>query len=333
MSLVRGRLEALVTRAVQQELVSLADERDGPAGLWSPAGPSSPFREPPLAEPLPFSAEDFRQRVCGGWVRWSRAVTSGDHMLNPEIADIYSCRRAPPGRRPRADRRARAGGDDPLHAAHRDPARRMPARSPSRAGASIRRMRRRGRGTARGGGGDRPAGVASSRRSAAGRTISPAPAIMIAPIIAVGPAGLHAPPQSGGGGRRVRGAAFLPHGPGQPPDGQPRLAGLHAHASTRCPSGSATSGASRRASCASSTSGSIDDEKASRMIRPSLADCRLPSRAGRHGRLRRARRGSDDAHRRRRGARRAPRPRGPRDRLRHGDAAGRGDRGGRRRPA
>ena len=43
--LVRGGLEALATRAVQLELVGLANEEDGVAGLWS-GGAFFPFPEP-----------------------------------------------------------------------------------------------------------------------------------------------------------------------------------------------------------------------------------------------------------------------------------------------
>lgn len=47
------------------------------------------FRGPPLAEPLPFSVEDFRRRISSRMGPVVEGVTSGDHMLNPEIADIY----------------------------------------------------------------------------------------------------------------------------------------------------------------------------------------------------------------------------------------------------
>ena len=43
--LVRGGLEALATRALQSELISLADEHDGATGLWS-GGVFHPFTEP-----------------------------------------------------------------------------------------------------------------------------------------------------------------------------------------------------------------------------------------------------------------------------------------------
>ena len=43
--LVRGGLEALATRPLQLELVSLADEHDGATGLWS-GGMFHPFPEP-----------------------------------------------------------------------------------------------------------------------------------------------------------------------------------------------------------------------------------------------------------------------------------------------
>ncbi len=42
-----------------------------------------------MAEPAPFSVEDFRRRVGVRMGAFVEGVTSGDHMLNPEIADLY----------------------------------------------------------------------------------------------------------------------------------------------------------------------------------------------------------------------------------------------------
>ncbi len=140
------------------------------------------------------------------------------------------------------------------------------------------------------------------------------------------PAGLSPETQSGGGGRRFRGAALLPHGSRQPPHGQPRVAGRDAQLLRDAVPRTGTSGGSPPASCASSTSGSMPR-------RPRRSGEAVASRLGlaegaRHaGRPRRARRREGrDADRRRGGARRAARAESDRRRPRHRVCAGRSDR-------
>ena len=85
---VRGGLEALLTRSLTLDLVAIADERDGAAGIWSGGAFFAFPRSRPWLTPRLYSAEDFRRRV-GERLSPDRGSAVGDHAFNPEIADAF----------------------------------------------------------------------------------------------------------------------------------------------------------------------------------------------------------------------------------------------------
>ena len=99
----------------------------------------------------------------------------------------------------------------------------------------------------------------------------------IVPVIARVEPGFRARAQSRRSGRRIRGAARLPDGSGQPSAHIAEWQGHDADIITQCPSASVTSGASPRASCAICMKGFIGMRPAIRdnmavMIRPVLTE-------------------------------------------------------------